>query len=55
MPYVIWFRGQYELGLDFVFLTIIIPMVVCEVVVNRLMAYWNRIKNLFGQRKSQNG
>lgn len=37
MPYVIWFRGQYELGLDFALLTIIIPMGVCEVVVNRLM------------------
>jgi len=37
MPYVIWFRGQYELGLDFALLTIIIPMGVSEVVVNRLM------------------
>ena len=37
MPYVVWFRGQYELGLDFALLTIIIPMGVCEVVVNRLM------------------
>lgn len=37
MPYVIWFRGEYELGLDFALLAIIIPMGVCEVVVNRLM------------------
>jgi len=37
MPYVIWFRGQYELGLDFALLTIIIPMGVSEVVVNKLM------------------
>lgn len=37
MPYAIWFRGQYELGLDFALLTIIIPMGVCEVVVSRLM------------------
>jgi len=37
MPYVVWFRGEYELGLDFALLTIIIPMGVCEVVVNRLM------------------
>jgi hypothetical protein len=37
MPYVIWFRGQYELGLDFALLTIIIPMGVSEVVVTRLM------------------
>ncbi|GGA19991.1 exopolysaccharide Pel transporter PelG [Psychrobacillus lasiicapitis] len=37
MPYLIWFRGQYELGLDFALLTIIIPMGVVEVVVNRLM------------------
>jgi hypothetical protein len=37
MPYIIWFRGGYELGLDFALLTLIIPMGICEVVVSKLM------------------
>lgn len=37
MPYVIWFRGEYELGLDFALLTLIIPMGVSEVIVSKLM------------------
>ncbi|WP_078409074.1 hypothetical protein [Priestia abyssalis] len=37
MPYVIWFRGTYELGLDFALLALIIPMGVSEVIVSKLM------------------
>jgi hypothetical protein len=37
MPYVIWFRGAYELGLDFALLILIIPMGVSEVIVTKLM------------------
>lgn len=37
MPYVIWFRGEYELGLDFALLALMIPLGVCEVIVNKLM------------------
>ncbi len=37
MPYIIWFKGQYELGLDFSLLTLIIPIGVSEVVVTKLM------------------
>jgi hypothetical protein len=37
MPYIILFRGQYELGLDFALLTIIIPMGVSEVILSKLM------------------
>jgi hypothetical protein len=37
MPYVIWFRGSYELGLDFALITLMIPMGVSEVIVNKLM------------------
>jgi hypothetical protein len=37
MPYIIWFRGGYELGLDFALLTLIIPMGISEVVVSKLM------------------
>lgn len=37
MPYMILFRGQYELGLDFALLTIIIPMGISEVVLSKLM------------------
>ncbi|NTW05077.1 MAG: hypothetical protein HGA27_03020 [Peptococcaceae bacterium] len=37
MPYLIWFRGEYELGLDFALLTLILPMGLVEVVVNEFM------------------
>lgn len=37
MPYIIWFRGPYELGLDFALLTLIIPMGFSEVIVTKLM------------------
>lgn len=37
MPYFIWFRGEYELGLDFALLVLILPMGLIEVVVNELM------------------
>lgn len=37
LPYLIWFRGDYELGLDFSLLVLIIPMGINEVVLNRLM------------------
>jgi hypothetical protein len=37
MPYIIWFRGNYELGLDFALLTLIIPMGLSEVIVSKLM------------------
>lgn len=37
MPYIIWFRGAYELGLDFALLMLIVPMGACEVVVSNLM------------------
>ena len=38
MPYLIWFRGEYELGLDFALLLLIFPMGLVEVVVNEIMA-----------------
>ena len=37
MPYIIWFRGDYELGLDFALLMLMIPMGMVEVTVSRLM------------------
>ncbi len=37
MPYIIWFRGAYELGLDFALLMLIVPMGACEVVVSNMM------------------
>ncbi len=37
MPYIFWFRGQYELGLDFALLILILPMGVCEVLVSDMM------------------
>lgn len=37
MPYFVWFRGEYELGLDFALLVLMLPMGLVEVVVNELM------------------
>jgi len=37
MPFVIWFRGEYELGLDFALLILIIPMGFVEFIVNEMM------------------
>ncbi|PWK14962.1 hypothetical protein [Tumebacillus permanentifrigoris] len=37
MPYFIWFRGEYELGLDFALIVLMLPLGVSEVVVNRIM------------------
>lgn len=37
MPFIIWFRGEYELGLDFALLMLIIPMGFVEFIVNEMM------------------
>lgn len=37
MPYFIWFRGEYELGLDFALLVLMLPMGFSEVVLTQLM------------------
>lgn len=37
MPFIIWFRGEYELGLDFALLILIIPMGFVEFIVNDMM------------------
>ena len=35
--YVIWFRGDYEIGLDFALVMLLVPMGVSEVLVSRMM------------------
>ena len=37
MPYYIWFRGQYELGMDWSILMLVLPVGVAEVLLYRLM------------------
>ena len=37
MPFYLWFRSRYELGLDFSLLMMVIPMGVAEVVVTKMM------------------
>ncbi len=50
MPYIIWFRGAYELGLDFALLMLIVPMGACEVVVSKLMdELAEKQRNSFGK------
>lgn len=46
LPFVIWFRGDYELGLDFALVVLTIPMGVSEIIVSRLMTkIWTTQKN----------
>jgi hypothetical protein len=37
MPYFFWFRGPYELGLDFALLVLMIPLGVSEAIANQMM------------------
>jgi len=37
MPFFIWFRGPYELGMDFSLLVLMIPLGVSEVLVSKMM------------------
>lgn len=37
MPFLIWFRGEYELGLDFALLVLILPMGISEVFLTKMM------------------
>jgi len=39
MPYSIWFRGQYELGMDWSLGTLIIPLSVMDVLITVLMSW----------------
>lgn len=44
--FIIWFRGDYELGLDFALMTLIMPMGLSEIVVSRLMSrMWSSQRN----------
>lgn len=49
--FIIWFRGDYELGLDFALLTLIIPMGLSEIVVSRLMSRMWRCQRNFPAEK----
>lgn len=50
LPYLIWFRGDYELGLDFSLLVLIIPMGIIEVVLFKLLTDIQQSqKNYLGQ------
>ncbi len=49
MPYAIWFRGAYELGLDFGLLSLMIPMGINEVIINRFVMHLEyNLKNILG-------
>jgi len=37
MPFVVWFRGQYEIGLDWAMLALVLPMGVVESALTRFM------------------
>ncbi|WP_123039449.1 hypothetical protein [Cohnella candidum] len=49
IPYIVWFRGPYEIGLDFALLVLIVPMGISEVVVSKL------IKDIYASQKGYMG
>jgi hypothetical protein len=53
MPYLIWFRGAYELGLDLALFTLILPMGLIEVVVSEMMINIEANKKNFMGNESQ--
>lgn len=54
MPYIIWFRGDYELGLDFALLTLILPIAFGELIINELMKRLSlTLKNALNYEKTE--
>lgn len=54
VPFIIWFRGDYELGLDFALVTLIVPMGFSEIVVTRLMTrMWRSQRNFMADRHQE--
>jgi hypothetical protein len=53
MPYLIWFKGAYELGLDFSLIILIIPIGVCEVIITRLMTELETTQKNYLHHESQ--
>ncbi len=51
VPFVIWFRGDYELGLDFALIALTIPMGISEIIVSRLMnTVWSSQKDYLAKQ-----
>ena len=51
VPFVIWLRGDYELGLDFALIALTIPMGISEIIVSRLMnTVWSSQKDYLAKQ-----
>lgn len=51
IPFVIWFRGDYELGLDFALVALTIPMGASEVIVSRMISkVWSSQKDFLADQ-----
>jgi hypothetical protein len=47
MPYILWFRGNYELGLDFALFALMVPMGFIEVIINSMMKKMEVLQNRY--------
>ncbi|OQA07431.1 MAG: hypothetical protein BWY65_01882 [Firmicutes bacterium ADurb.Bin373] len=47
MPYLIWFRGEYELGLDWALFTLVVPLGLVEVMINAFVLRLHENLKLF--------
>lgn len=48
MPYYIWFRGEYELGLDWALLTLVLPLGAVEVLIHYVVNWLHSLQRAVG-------
>ena len=51
LPYNIWFRGQYELGMDWSLVALFLPLSVAEVLISTVMRRIENLEHRLGLRK----
>lgn len=51
LPYNIWFRGQYELGMDWSLVALFLPLSVAEVLISTVMRRIENLEHQLGLRK----
>jgi hypothetical protein len=47
MPYVVWFRGEYELGMDYAMVSLVLPLGIVENVIRRFCESLPRVQKGF--------
>ena len=50
LPYNIWFRGQYELGMDWSLVALFVPLTLAEVLISAVMRRISNLEHKYGLR-----